>query len=206
MAPPGFRLDTLTAQLVSRLEPVRQAHLDDPAAARAAFSRIVSDASRDLASECRSVLGDEAQARRIEREAVETFLPRYARLAMEQSQDELQTTWLLRTGIPSRVVATALTGVLVTALVEGLRLPWLAVLYLLVGLAPVFPEVRLWTARRAYQQRLQELAEDMLQLQRADEALSRSPELEVRPAQPDTTTSPTPADRLRDLPRQPSKS
>ena len=39
MAPPSFRLDTLAVNLIERLEPVRRAHLDDPARARAALER-----------------------------------------------------------------------------------------------------------------------------------------------------------------------
>ncbi len=174
----SFRLDSFSVQLVERLEPVRRAHVGDALAAREAFAQIVAEASRAVAQECLSTLGDAAHARRIEREAVGTFLPRYTRLALEQNLYEAATPWLLRPGLFNRALALVLSGFLVTASVELVRRPWVAVLYVFVVLAPLLPELRSWSSRSRYQAQLQELTDDMLQLQRADEALSASPDLD----------------------------
>lgn len=174
-APPSYRLDTLSVHLVSRLEATRRAHLDDPDAARLAFARVVDEAAAALARECREVLGDEAQARLLEREARETFLPRYARMALVQNGVEARGFGgLLGDGPMARVLATVLA--VVVAVIAARYLPGAAkgLLFLFAALTPFAPEIRVAWTRRAWAGQLQELADDLGRLQDAEETLPRA--------------------------------
>lgn len=173
MAPSSYRLDTLAATLVARLEAVRRAHTDAPEAAAAAIRAAAVEATAAVAAECRSTLGDEAQARFLEREVEATFLPRYTRLALEQNQDEAR----LRLGglvgqVGGRLVAVpvGLLGMLLlNRLAPG---PW-DVAFLALPPAMLFwPDLlgTLW--RRRFAAQLQELADDLGKLQEAHDKLA----------------------------------
>ncbi len=171
-APPTFRLDTLVVHLVTRLEATRRAHLDAPDEARAAFARVVEEGAAALARECREVLGDDVQARLLEREAEETFLPRYTRMALAQNDVEARGYgFVVGDGIVARVVATVLALVVATVLARFLPGHLKEVVLGLAALTPVVPELRLWWARRRWNAQLQELADDLGRVQDAAEAL-----------------------------------
>ncbi|MDP2316445.1 MAG: hypothetical protein Q8P41_26345 [Pseudomonadota bacterium] len=187
-APPSYRLDTLSVHLVSRLEATRRAHLDAPDAARAAFARVVEEAAGALARECREVMGDEEQARLLEREARETFLPRYTRMALAQNQVEARGFGgPLGDGPFARIVATVIAVAIAATLSR--YLPPLAegLLFLLAAITPVAPELRVAWTRRAWAGQLQELADDLGRLQDAAETLPRTDLEPLRPAIPDPT-------------------
>ena len=155
------RLDTLTVHLVTRLEATRRAHLDDPDAARAAFTRVIEEAAAALARECREVLGDEAQARLIQREARETLLPRYARMALAQNRLEARGYGVLGDGPVARVLATV-AAVAVAAVISRFMPGFMKEgVFVLAALTPIVPEIQLWWVRRAWGRQLQELADDM---------------------------------------------
>ncbi|MSP56737.1 MAG: hypothetical protein EXR69_14220 [Myxococcales bacterium] len=182
MAPASFRLDTLAANLIERLEPVRRAYVDSPEAAREVMLKTTEEIADNVARECRAVMGDEVQARRIETEAVATFLPRYVRLAIEQNRVE---RWEAIT--PLNVMMQRLIPLLLGLFGAGLMMRlvagrWDLVFYVIPLLALFWPEwIGAW-ARRRYRAELQELANDLGQLQDADERLSPGVEVaEVGP-------------------------
>lgn len=189
MAPSSFRLDTLAANLIERLEPVRRAHLDAPETARAAMERTTRELAGNVANECRNVLGDEAQAHRIEAEAVETFLPRYARIALEQNKVERReaitpSNLLVQRLVPlvfgifaSRFLAIAAPG------------PWDIAFFFVPLLALFWPEWLGALARRRYLAELQEIADDLGRLQDADEKLTPAPSEESLTAEVDALES-----------------
>lgn len=170
-APSSFRLDTLTVHLVGRLEATRRAHLDAPDAAREAFARVTQEAAGALARECRE-LGDDSQAALLEREAIETFLPRYTRMALAQNSVEAAGYGgILGDGIVARVVATGLAVALAFAVSRFLPGTLKEVPLVLAVFTPILPELRLWWTRRAWTRALQELADDLGRVQDAAEEL-----------------------------------
>ncbi len=172
MAPSSFRLDTLAANLIERLEPVRRAHLDAPELARASIEKTTREIADNVARECRGVMGDEAQARRIETEAVETFLPRYARLAVEQNKVERREAITPQNLILQRLLPLLFGMFASRVMMEIAPGPWDLAFYTLPMLGLFWPEWLGAFARRRYRNELQELADDLGQLQDADEKLS----------------------------------
>lgn len=171
-APPSYRLDTLSVHLVSRLEATRRAHLDAPDAARAAFARVVNAAANALARECRELIGDEEQARLLEREATETFLPRYTRMALAQNRVEARGFGgPLGEGPFARIGMTVIAVVI--AAVSARFLPPIAValLLLMAAITPIAPEIRVAWTRRVWSKKVQELSDDLGRLQDAAESL-----------------------------------
>ncbi len=173
MVPTPYRLDAFAVTLIARLEPTRRSHPADRGAAEGAYRRIVSDAARALAEECREVMGDSAQAALIEREAVETLLPRYAELAATLNTIERPAglAWLTGESIVGRVVMTGVAFV-VALVVSRVIHHWIDALFFGAAvLTPVLPELRLWWARRRYRAELQAIADDMGRIQDAELAL-----------------------------------
>lgn len=172
MVPPAYRLDTLAALLIARLEPSRRALEGDEAATRATFERLVRDAARAVAEECRETLGDTAQADRLEREAVATFLPRYTRLALAQNAAEARGFgFLFGEGPFARIGATVL-ALAAAAVLSRVVHHWTSVLFFVAAaFVPFLPEVRTAWSRRGYRARLQELADDMGRIQEAEQEL-----------------------------------
>lgn len=172
MAPASFRLDTLAANLIERLEPVRRAHLDAPETARAMIEKTTKEIADNVARECRAVVGDEVQARRIETESRATFLPRYARLAIEQNKVERREAITPGNVVMQRFLPLLMGFVGANLMMRLAPGPWELVFYLMPLLALFWPEwIGAW-ARRRYRTELQDLADDLGQLQEADERLS----------------------------------
>ena len=172
MAPPSFRLDTLAANLIERLEPVRRAHLDDPAAARAAMESTTAEIAKNVAGECRGLMGDDAQATRIERESTGTFLPRYVRLALEQNRAERRASLTPSNLVLQRFLplfAGMIAARVMMVLAPG---PWDLAFNVLPFVGLFWPE---WLGV------LQALADDLGQLQDADERLAPTLPLPDRP-------------------------
>lgn len=172
MAPDAYRLDALAARLIERLEPSRRTHLEDEAATRATIEALVEATVAAQARECRELTGDVAQAERIEREGLGTFLPRYLRLALAQNRAEGARHWFWSDSLLVRfgVVLAAFVGA--TVLVEILPVRGDLLLYLLPFVALVAPEVRRWQHRRRYQAELQLLVDDLGKVQEAEERLA----------------------------------
>lgn len=203
-APPTFRLDTLAVHLVARLEASRRAHLDAPEEARAAFDRVVTESAAALARECREVLGDDVQARLLEREAHETFLPRYTRMALAQNAIEARGYGFVKgDGIVARAVATVIA--LVVASVLARVVPGVAkeAVFVLAACTPLVPEIRLWWTRRAWSAQLQELADDLGRLQDAAEALPGEPVAVPESAARPAVVTPNPHAAVESAPARP---
>ena len=172
MAPPSFRLDTLAANLIERLEPVRRAHLDDPAATRSAIEATTAEIAKNVAGECRELMGDDTQAQRIERECAATFLPRYVRLAVEQNYAERRAALTPANLVLQRFLplfAGMIAARVMMVLAPG---PWDLTFALLPFFGLFWPEWLGMLARRRYRAELQALADDLGQLQDADERLA----------------------------------
>lgn len=173
MAPSSYRLDTLAALLVARLEATRRAHLEDPAAATEAIARKTRELVAAQAAECRATMGDEAQARRIEREGVETFLPRYTRVALRQNAVEAKGFGVIFPDhLLGRVGSTVLLFLVALFAMRAWPNPFELLWFLLPVSAPFLPELRAWSARRRYQAELQELTDDLARLEEAEDRLA----------------------------------
>lgn len=198
-APPTFRLDTLAVHLVTRLEASRRAHLDAPEAAKAAFSRVVDESAAALARECREVLGDEAQAALLEREARETFLPRYTRLALAQSAQERRGYgFVIGDGPVTRVVLTVFALAWAAFLARYLPGFLKAGVFLVAAATPFVPEIRSWWARRRWNGQLQELADDLGRVQDAAEMLPVGPTPSLAASPPSAAAAPPTPHRPRE--------
>lgn len=176
MAPSSYRLDHLAVLLIERLEATRRAHLTDPVAAEQALRRVTVDLIAGQAMECRQVLGDDAQAHRIEKEGVETFLPRYIRLALAQNREEARGYGLIFPDhLLGRAAATLVMLLVATLLVRLFPNPLDLAFFLLPFVTPFLPELRAWSAKRRYEAELQAVADDLGRLQDADERLAPLP-------------------------------
>lgn len=184
MALPSFRLDNLAANLIERLEPVRRAHLDNAEGARHAIESTTRDVAANVARECLAAMGDQPQAERIEREAINTFLPRYMRLALAQNLAERREA-LTPTNIALQRLLPLVFGFFMarflTVLAPG---PWDIAFFTLPFFGLFWPEWLGMLARRRHTSELQNLADDLGRLQDADEllapVLSRDPVAEER--------------------------
>lgn len=186
MPPASFRLDTLAVLYISRLEATRRAHVDDDAATTEAIRRITTELVASQAADCQAMLGDEAQARRIQREGLETFLPRYTRLAIAQNKEELRPG-LVADNILARTAA-ALVGLgVATVFMQLIPSQVDLLLYAIPVAAPFLPEIKSWSARRRYSALLQELADDLGELQDAEDKLAPTPGQAAEPAAPNPT-------------------
>lgn len=180
MAPQSFRLETVAALLVQRLEASRLAWAGHPDKATAEIARIAAETARTVAHDCRETLGDEPQARRIEHEIAASFVPRYTRLAIAQNQreggrfDSLGGRALMLVG-----------GLILALMLERFGL-WVWVLPLL---SLAWPDLQLAFARRGYRAELQQIVADMAELQEASEKIGEVRVEEpprVRPRQTET--------------------
>jgi len=170
VAPPSFRLDTLAAALVGRLEASRGAWQGNDEAARAEIARIVEEGATAMARECRDTYGDNQQAHRLQEEALRTFLPRYTRLALEQNLRESRPFRFMAGQIAPRLLGVLLA--FVVPLVIERRFPIVWPLLIVMPLVALFwPEIHTFWSRRGYRDELQSLVDDMGRVQDAVELL-----------------------------------
>lgn len=195
MSPPSYRLDHLAVLLIERLEATRRAHLTDPIATEQALRRVTTDLVAGQAAECREVLGDEAQARRIETEALQTFLPRYTRIALAQNREEARGYGIVFPDhLLGRAAASLVMLIVATILTRLFPNPFDLAFYLLPFVTPFLPELRAWNGRRRYEAELQAVADDLGRLQDADERLAPTA---TEPAEPRSTATNAPRPTVR---------
>lgn len=167
MPPKEYQLDTVAVGLIERLEGARRTWIDDPPAARAGLQRITEEGLAQILNEYVSVMGQDAWAQSLRREVLETFLPRYLRLAVAQNEWESQQGGLARLRDPlARLLATAASLVSALVLIRVMRFHPISLLFFLMALVvPVIPEVRSWYSLRRYRAELQSMVNDLERMQ-----------------------------------------
>ncbi len=195
MVAPSYRLDTVAAHLIERLEGARRSYLDRPEELETAGRRIVEVALGEVLSEMAEVFADSIHAEHLRREMAETFLPRWLKLARLQNDLEGTRFDTWRQGdLVFRTVAFIAPLLVAIAATRLLHSPVAALTYLVPVLLPFLPEIRAWQAARRYQRALQEIVDDMERIQKQLEAYQPALSLE-EPGEADVTN--------RQEPRQP---
>lgn len=166
MIPSDFRLDSVAVHLVERLEGVRRSYLGDPDGAQNAFTRIAKELVGDAAGEASEYVDDPRYPRLLEREILETFLPRYTRLALEHNTVERSGYGAWRGGDPlARIGATVIALVVVTFVTRLVPSPLVAPLWGVALAMPVMPEIRAAWYRLRYRRQLQAAVDDLARIQ-----------------------------------------
>lgn len=166
MAPPSFRLDNVCLKLIERLEGARRTWRGDPAGAEEGLRRIGEETMDRLVAEYREVMGPGPYADALRHEALETFLPRYIRLAVDFNAIEEQGYLTWRQGDPvARVVAGGVALLAAMALQRIIHHPLAVIGFALALLVPFVPEIKGWFYRRQYGRLLGEVIEDMTRIQ-----------------------------------------
>lgn len=166
MTAQSYRIDTVCANLIEHLEGARRTWPGRPDEAHAGFRRIAEETLDKVTGEHDELFGASGWGETLRREVLDTFLPRYERLAVDQTDLEVQGYNAWRGGDPvARVVVTAgaLLGAL--ALERWVHHPVALVAFAGVFLAPVVPEIRAFAYRRRYRRLLQEVVDDMSRIQ-----------------------------------------
>lgn len=185
MVPEAYRLEQVSLQLVARLEGTRRSVSTDESRASVEFRRIAAEMVESAISEYGEVAleSPEQQAILLRTEVMETFLPRYQRLALKMTAREEAGYGLGKLAEPlGRMV---LVGVGVVLLLFGGRVllaTWLGWPVLLAILAiPFLPDLVRWVSRRAYRSELQTLVDDMETIQKQASAYTPADRLRVEP-------------------------
>jgi hypothetical protein len=197
MIPSDFRLDTVSVHLVERLEGARRSYMDRPEEAPPAFLRIAEELVADAASEVREYTDDGEYPAVLRREVLETFLPRYTRLALEHNKLERVRFHAWRAGDPiARLVSTG-AAVLAAALFSRFfPSVFAAVAWIFVLLVALMPELRAFWYKRLYQRDLQAVVDDMARIHDHLDVYTPSVrDVEPPRAQPATPSSTEPAQR-----------
>jgi hypothetical protein len=165
MIPSDFRLDTVSVHLVERLEGARRSYLDRPGEAPPAFLRIAEELVSDAAAEVREYTDDVEYPAVLRREILETFLPRYTRLALEHNALERERFGAWRQGDPVARLITTGAAIFVAALFSRFfPSVFAAVAWLMVVLVALMPELRAFWYKRIYQRDLQAVVDDMARI------------------------------------------
>ena len=175
MAPPSYRLDTVCANLIERLEGARPTWIGDAAGAEAGFRRIADEQVEALLAEHDELMAGSSWGALLRREVLETFLPRYTRLAVDHNQDEGAGYHAWRRGDPvARVIATLVALFMAAGVYRFSHHPLSLVVFAVALLVPFVPEIRRTWYRRQYRSLLQEVVDDMGRIQDSlDEAPAR---------------------------------
>lgn len=166
MVPADFRLDTIAAHLIERLEGARPTFADDPAKAEATFQEIAHDVVRAASREASEYVDDPNHPDRLVHEVMHTFLPRYTRLAVDQNHLEKTHFGAWRGGDPLVRIGLTLVAVAVAAVVSReLPLPLEVVVWSSAALVPLSPAIRRSWFRYRFQKDLQAILDDMGRIQ-----------------------------------------
>ncbi len=195
MVPSDFRLDTVCVHLVERLEGSRRSYLDRPEQALPAFRRIAEELVASAASEAAEYVDDPDHPQLLQREVLETFLPRYTRLALEFNELEKRRFGAWRQGDPiARVITTGLAIFGAAVLSRFFPSVLAAVAWLFVVLVATMPELRAAWFKRLYQRDLQAVVDDMARIQDHLDVYSpteRTDTVERSAAPPEPVASPS---------------
>ncbi len=162
MIPLAFRLDTVSVHLVERLEGARRSYVDRPEDAIPAFAEMARNLVEDAARECLEYVDDPQYPDLMRREIIETFLPRYTRLALEHNELEKAGYGAWRGGDPLARLLALVGGVFVAGMISRFFLsPVVALLWPLAFSLPFTPEIRAFWYRFRYRRELQAIVDDM---------------------------------------------
>ncbi len=169
MVPTDYRLEQVCARLIERLEGIRRAHAGDERRAVVAFQRLAREHVEAAIREYQGVaLADrpQVQARLLRREVLNTFVPRYTRLAIAMNRAEDDNFGFGGWGEPRGRVILGLVAVMIAlACARVIRVPalWLG-LFAVVAL-PFASDLAGWMHQRRYRRRLEVLLDDLQQVQ-----------------------------------------
>ncbi len=170
MVPADYRLDTVVARLIERLEAVRPTFGTDGEAAFTAFREHAESHVNAAVAEFREMVPDEdpdEHAAFLRREIFDIALPRYHRHAMEHSAAEGRNFGFGPLGEPGGRIALFAFALfaLVVIMPRVIEFPISWPLLLLDLVLPFTPTIAASIARRRYAARLQELVADMGRIQ-----------------------------------------
>jgi hypothetical protein len=178
MVPSEYRLEKVASRIADRLEASRRSYEGEPDRAAAAFREVAAAMVEDVIAELRldGFTDDpDRHAGFLRREVLETFLPRYTRLATRQTESEARGFGLGVLQGPVGRVVLFLGILLVAALMMRAAGPFYLKFSLLVPLiGTVFlPDVVAAVGRVRHRRALDEALEDMRLLQ--ERALDYTP-------------------------------
>ena len=170
MIPSEYRLEQVTARLAERLEGTRRSFAGDPERAAEIFRNIADELLDDVVAEFRAD-GFTDQPDRLEAllrtEVVETFLPRYTRLATAMTEREEGGYGMGILYGPVGRVLLFVGVVAIGALLLRMPGPWgmkmAPMVPMLLGL--FVPDLLGWAVRRRYRNDLVDVLEDMKVIQ-----------------------------------------
>jgi hypothetical protein len=180
MTAPSYRLDTIALNLIERLEGARRTWSQDPAAAERELSRIAAEQLDRILAEHDEILDTPGWSATARREVLETFLPRYIRLAVDHNALEERGYNAWRRGDPiARIIGGGAAITLAMAVARLVHHPAALVGFAIALCVPFIPEIRRFHFRRRYRAELQLVVDDMARIQGE---LERFPAAEAPPA------------------------
>jgi hypothetical protein len=166
MTAPSYRLDTICANLIERLEGARRTWSGDPDGARRELTRIADEQLTRILAEHDELVDTPGWSALARREVMETFLPRYLRLAVDHNALEERGYDAWRQGDPiARIVGTVVSMTVALGCVRLVHHPAALVLVPVALAVPFVPEIRRLHFRRKYRVLLQEVVDDMGRIQ-----------------------------------------
>lgn len=201
MVPGDYRLDTVVARLIERLEAVRPTFGNDAETAYAAFREHAETHVNAAIAEFREMVPDEdpdEHAAFLRREILEIALPRFHRLAMAHSAAAANNFGFGLLGEPAGRIGLFAFSLfaLVVVMPRLLEFPVAWPLLLLDLVLPFSPTIAAFIARRRYAARLQELVTDMGKIQDSERTYASAAVL--RKAREISTERPRPPERQRE--------
>jgi hypothetical protein len=201
MVPADYRLDTVTARLIERLEAARPTFGTDSEAALAAFRTAAEAYVTNAMTEFADLVPDEDPEEHsafVRKEILETALPRFHRLAMEHSAAAATNFGFGPLGEPAGRIGLFAVALfmLVVVLPRLLEFPVAWPLLFLDVTLPFWPTIAAWLAHRRYTAKLQELVADMGKIQDSERTYASASVL--RKAKEITSVRPRPPDRERE--------
>jgi len=166
MTAPSYRLDTLALNLIERLEGARRTWATEPDAARSELTRIAREQLVRMLAEHDELMDTPGWSDTARRELLETFLPRYLRLAVDHNALEERGYNAWRRGDPvARVVGGVAAISAAMVLARLIHHPMALVPFAFALCVPFLPDIRRLHFRRRYRIALQEVVDDMARIQ-----------------------------------------
>ena len=166
MTTPSYRLDTICGNLIERLEGARRTWRTDPEGAAAGLERIAAEQLNRILDDYEDIYDGPAWPNTVRREVLQTFLPRYVRLAIDHNRLEERGYDAWRSGDPiARVVGGLVALGAAGLVVRVVHRPAALIAFAVAMAVPFIPEIRRFHYRRRYGQLLQEVVDDMGRIQ-----------------------------------------